>query len=310
MSVSPFDRVPVALDGQISSIAGCGEALDLETGPNPTKDVSWAAQPIAPFLKWAGGKRWLCQTYGHLFPSTFDRYIEPFLGSAAVFFSLRPRNAVLSDANTALIDTYRAIRLNWTGVQAHLARHAAAHSDDYYYVVRRENGGSAPARAARFLYLNRACWNGLYRVNKQGIFNVPRGTKSAIILPFDNFRATSSALSGVKLVARDFSSTISGTRRGDFLFIDPPYTVAHILNGFIKYNDQIFSWDDQIRLRDAIVSSANKGAKILLTNADHDSVRELYKGIGRHVTLHRSTIISGKTSGRRMTTELAVVIGY
>lgn len=265
---------------------------------------------LSPFLKWAGGKRWLCQRFPHLFPDSFDRYVEPFVGSGAVFFHLQPTNALLSDANHDLITTYKAIRRSWRKVLAALETHALLHNDEYYYLVRSMTPSDDISIAARFLYLNRTCWNGLYRVNTRGIFNVPRGTKDTVLLPDDNFSATRKLLSGKTLYSHDFEKTINQSGSGDFVFVDPPYTVAHNLNGFVKYNDKIFTWNDQIRLQKSLIRAADRGAKILVTNADHPSIRELYEGIGQHLPLDRATVISGDRSGRRATTELAIAIGY
>lgn len=265
---------------------------------------------LTPFLKWAGGKRWLCRRFPFLFPSDFSRYVEPFLGSGAVLFHVRPERALLSDANKELIATYKAIRRSWRLVHEELSRHARAHSDAYYYEVRAARPTNSISAAAQFLYLNRTCWNGLYRVNLNGIFNVPRGTKDQVLLPTDNFAATAKFLKGKQMQVADFGDTLRETGQGDFAFIDPPYTVAHNLNGFVKYNDNIFTWDDQIRLRDEIVAAARRGAKILMTNADHPSIHTLYDGVGRKFPLDRATIISGDVAGRRGTTELAIAIGY
>ncbi len=130
-----------------------------------------------PFLKWAGGKRWLTKTNLNLFPISYNRYIEPFLGSGAVFFNLHPKESVVSDINADLINTYLAIRTDWEKVCDKLKKHEKRHSQEYYYEMRGSNPYSISGRAAKFIYLNRTCWNGLYRVNLKGIFNVPIGTK-------------------------------------------------------------------------------------------------------------------------------------
>lgn len=265
---------------------------------------------VVPFLKWAGGKRWLCKRFPELFPQSYNRYLEPFLGSGAVFFHLRPKSAILSDRNHDLITTYNAIRDNSGLVADSLAHHSDQHSEDYYYKVRSSSPESDIDIASRFLYLNRTCWNGLYRVNTKGIFNVPKGTKEKVILETDNFPLWERSLQRARIFCRDFSETIGRAKKGDFVFIDPPYTVAHNLNGFVKYNDKIFTWDDQVRLRDSALAAADRGAMLLITNADHASIRSLYDGIGQQFPLDRATVISGDSSGRRGTTELAIAIGY
>ena len=163
-------------------------------------------------------------------------------------------------------------------------------------------------RAAQFIYLNRTCWNGLYRVNLHGEFNVPIGTKDAVILDTDDFNAVSKSLRSAELCSQDFETTISRAGFGDFLFVDPPYTVKHNNNGFLKYNESIFSWGDQQRLRNALCKAKTQGAQILLLNANHDSIRELFHGLGTMTTLTRQSILSGDPSFRGKTNELAIVV--
>jgi DNA adenine methylase len=136
---------------------------------------------VSPFLKWAGGKRWLVRDRRHLLPGTFRRYIEPFLGSGAVFFHLKPQDALLGDSNQALVDTYQGIKNDCRKVEALLRRHQCNHGEQYYYQMREHNPRTLAAKAARLIYLNRTCWNGLYRVNTKGRFNVPIGSKSSIL---------------------------------------------------------------------------------------------------------------------------------
>lgn len=158
------------------------------------------------------------------------------------------------------------------------------------------------------MYLNRTCWNGLYRVNRKGQFNVPKGTKSTVIFPHDDFQAVSDALQSAELSACDFEETIAQCQAGDLLFVDPPYTVKHNFNGFVKYNETIFSWDDQIRLRDAVADAAERGVRVVLANAAHATIEELYEGIGTTHKLSRESVISGKASARGVYEELLVVV--
>jgi DNA adenine methylase len=262
--------------------------------------------PVIPFLKWAGGKRWFTERHLDLLPENYERYIEPFLGSGAVFFSEKPTSAVLSDLNPDLIATYRAVRDNPTEIQALLQLHHNSHDKIYYYKVRGEKPKDELALAAWFLYLNRTCFNGLYRVNLKNEFNVPIGTKTQVVLPTDNFDLISKRLSNVELACVDFEETIDQAGSGDFVFVDPPYTVKHNLNGFIKYNQKIFSWEDQVRLRDAIVRAVNRGAKVMITNANHQSVRELYQDIGEQKALARSSVLAASANFRANVDELMV----
>lgn len=261
-----------------------------------------------PFLKWAGGKRWFVKNHEDLLPKKFNTYYEPFLGSAAVFFHLEPKEAVLSDANPHLIECYQAIKDDWRLVVRYLKEHQRKHEKDYYYEIRAKQFNSRFTRAAKFIYLNRTCWNGLYRENLKGIFNVPIGTKTKVLLDSDDFEETSKILSNADLNHCDFSETISKAEAGDFIFVDPPYTVAHNNNGFVKYNQNIFSWEDQERLKDNLIEAKKRGAIILLTNADHKSIEELYEKQGSQRSLDRSSVISGKNKGRSSTSELLIRI--
>lgn len=266
-------------------------------------------QKLPPFLKWAGGKRWLVGRDLGLFPQHFNTYLEPFLGSAAVFFHLLPQQAVLSDVNQELIDTYSAIRDNWSLVRRYLVTHQTHHSSDYYYQVRAKKPRSLCAKAARMIYLNRTCWNGLYRVNLSGQFNVPVGTKTKVLLDTDNFEKMAQILSQKQIRCQDFEVTIDQAGESDFVFIDPPYTVKHNYNGFIKYNETLFTWADQVRLKESVDRAVERGAQVLVLNAAHQSIKELYDGYDQEL-LSRNSVLAGKASFRGKYEELAIMCGY
>jgi DNA adenine methylase len=262
---------------------------------------------LVPFLKWAGGKRWLTRSYPNLFDLEFNRYIEPFIGSGAVYFHLQPSDAILADSNPALIDVYQAIRADWLKVKRELEVHHRKHSKRYYYIVREQSLKSPHKKAAQFIYLNRTCWNGLFRVNQNGSFNVPIGTKKAVVLDSDNFEAIAALLRGAELICSDFEDIIDRAGKGDLLFVDPPYTVKHDNNGFIKYNEKLFSWDDQERLGKAICRAKNRGAKIILTNANHYAIRKMYKENFQVKSIKRHSILSGQSEYRGAVKELIIV---
>jgi len=264
---------------------------------------------LTPFLKWAGGKRWFVQQHGNIFPTTYRRYIEPFLGGGAVYFHLRPKQAILGDINPDVIAAYHAIKEQWIGLKQSLAYHQRAHDadDDYYYDVRARSPKKLVQRASRMIYLNRTCFNGIYRVNKQGEFNVPRGTKDAVLMDTDNFKAMANLLNGAQLRVGDFENLINEASEDDLVFADPPYTVRHNLNGFVKYNEVLFSWTDQERLARALRRAAARGVKIVATNANHHSVRSLYSGwdfLTRSVS--RFSQISADSASRRQFEELII----
>lgn len=263
---------------------------------------------MTPILKWAGGKRWLFKETNLPNIPKYNRLVEPFAGGAAAFFTLNPTAAWLNDLNEELISVYRAVAIDWRAVVRLLTDYQSKHSSDFYYKMRSCSPTSQSARAARFIYLNRTCFNGLYRVNLKGVFNVPIGTKSSVLLPDDDFEVASNLLKKAQLTSFDFEEVIEKTQSGDFVFADPPYTVKHNLNGFIKYNEKLFSWSDQVRLKDCLFRARDRGVHILLSNADHQSVRELYSGSNFMAGVERQSVMAASALRRKSTTELLVWI--
>ncbi|WP_395321065.1 DNA adenine methylase [Variovorax sp. UC74_104] len=253
-------------------------------------------QIVLPFLKWAGGKRWLTHLSSSMTSS--GTYIEPFVGSGAMFFAIKPKKAMLSDANRELIEAYKSVRDDPILIEHLLREHQAAHNKEHYYRVRKNIPLDAVERSARFIYLNRTCWNGLYRVNKRGEFNVPIGTKSAVLMASDNWSGAAALLRKVQLIAGDFEQAIDKAVSGDLVFADPPYTVKHNLNGFLKYNEFIFSWEDQLRLYACLLRAKRRGVKVVSTNAAHQSIWELYKEEFDIEYLSRASVLAGKASAR------------
>lgn len=264
-------------------------------------------ETVLPFLKWAGGKRWLTTKIDNYIPEEFDRYVEPFLGSGAIFFHISPQNAILSDLNSDLVITYKVIKNNWKSVLKILHDHHKNHCYDYYYKQREFEPKNVIERAARFIYLNRTCWNGLYRVNMSGKFNVPIGTKNNVVLDTDNFETISKRLRNAELNHCDFEDTLFDCQKGDLVFIDPPYTVKHNNNGFVQYNEKIFSWRDQERLSSCAIAASKRGARVIISNANHPSIRALYKNGTVHELNRRSTI-SGDKSFRGSCSELLITL--
>jgi DNA adenine methylase len=260
------------------------------------------------FLKWAGGKRWLIKKADHFLPKVddYNRYCEPFLGGGSIFFHVEPKTSLLSDVNHQLINTYVTVRDSWEELQKILTRYQKQHSKEFYYKIRASKPKTNLTKAAQFIYLNRTCWNGLYRVNKNGQFNVPIGTKTNVVLDSDNFEKVSLLLKQANIEVCDFEVTINRTEVGDFLFIDPPYTVKHNLNGFVKYNENIFSWQDQIRLQKSVRRAIDRGVNVLITNANHSSILELYNGFGEISLLKRASVIAGSSQARGIYSELLI----
>ncbi|HEY9898584.1 MAG TPA: DNA adenine methylase [Pantanalinema sp.] len=243
--------------------------------------ISRAVVPAkaGPFLKWAGGKGRLLAQYESLFPKRFSRYFEPFVGAGAVFFHLAPKKALLSDTNPDLVACYQVIRDELPALIELLRMYR--HDRDFYYHVRELDSSdlSAVQRAARMIFLNKTCFNGLWRVNRRGQFNVPFGDyKNPKILDEDNLHAVSAALQNVAIQLRPFDGVVAEARRGDFIYMDPPYHPVSATSSFTSYGADDFKPDDQRRLADAFRALDAKGAKVMLSNSDTPFIRELYEG--------------------------------
>ncbi|HEX3772319.1 MAG TPA: DNA adenine methylase [Polyangiaceae bacterium] len=239
-----------------------------------------------PFLKWAGGKGQLLAQLRPLLPAAYRRYFEPFAGGAALFFALAPKRAVLADVNAELVDCYKAARDDVDGVIAALGEHR--YEAEHYYRVRAVDPASlAPAdRAARTIYLNRTGYNGLYRVNRAGKFNVPMGRyTNPLLCDADNLRACSKALAGVVVRRADFEQAVEGARAGDFVYFDPPYVPVSDTADFTSYVPGGFGADQQRRLADLFAALARRGVHAVLSNSDTPSVRDLYRGFRIHRVL-------------------------
>jgi DNA adenine methylase len=263
---------------------------------------------LSPFLKWPGGKRWFVQKHAALLPQTFNRYIEPFLGGGSVFFHLQPKKSLLGDTNPDVITAYKSIKEDWCALIKSLQHHQRKHSDDHYYSVRQHIPNEIVQRASRMIYLNRTCFNGIYRVNLRGEFNVPRGTKDAVILDSDKFETVARLLKNADIRLADFEVLIDDASVGDLVFADPPYTVRHNLNGFVKYNEKLFSWQDQERLAAALTKAIDRGVQVVSTNANHKSIRDLYRNKGfRLITTSRFSSISASAESRKQFEELIVL---
>jgi DNA adenine methylase len=234
-------------------------------------------QAARPFLKWAGGKGQLLGQFEPLLPRRFNRYFEPFLGGAALFFHLRHAPASLSDINRELIDCYRAVRDEVEGLIEALKVHH--YHESHYYAVRDRDPLAMPLheRAARTIFLNRTGFNGLYRVNRAGNFNVPLGRyTNPLICDERNLRACSEALKGAVLEVHDFSEVPRFARRGDFVYFDPPYVPVSDTSDFTSYVPGGFGWEQQLRLAEVFTELARHGVKVMLSNSDVQRLRDLY----------------------------------
>lgn len=264
-----------------------------------------------PILKWAGGKRALLGQYEPLLPTTFGAYHEPFVGGGAVFFHLRPRleQAVhLSDVNAELINLYRALRDELPAVMKRLEEHRRRHSPDYYYKIRSVHPDKLDPtrRAARLIYLNKTCYNGLYRVNARGYFNVPLGRyTNPTILDRERLQAASIALQGVELRQETFEQVLERAVEGDLVYFDPPYQPLTRTASFTSYTADSFSEADQARLAEVFRELDRRGVQVLLSNSDTPLVRELYRGFTLH-EIQAPRFINSKASLRKAIGELLV----
>lgn len=234
-----------------------------------------------PFLKWAGGKTQLLDELMTRIPAAFGRYHEPFVGSGALFFALhragRVRHASLSDLNKELVDTYIAIRERVGDIIELLSRYP--HDEEFYYTLRSKDPWTMDLvqRAARMIYLNKTGYNGLYRVNKQGKFNVPFGRyKSPKYCDEENLRAVSAALQDVNVACAEFDQVLSMAAAGDLVYFDPPYVPLSQTASFTAYHANGFSSADQTRLRNVCIELSEIGAYVLLSNSDTELIRSLY----------------------------------
>ncbi len=244
--------------------------------------------PAGPFIKWAGGKHSLLDQYAPFFPPEAATYYEPFVGSGAVFFYLRARGLarryVLSDTNVELINVYAVVRDQVEELIAALAAHQAQHGREHYYAVRAlDRSGlhrlDPVTRAARLIYLNRTCYNGLWRVNRKGYFNVPMGRyRRPRILDEARLRAASQALQGVDLRVQGFAGVADEARPGDLVYFDPPYVPLSRTANFTSYAADDFGEDEQRALAETFRALATRGCHVMLSNSDTPLVRELYAG--------------------------------
>lgn len=238
-------------------------------------------QPAQPFVKWVGGKRQLLpQLLAHV-PPKFGTYYEPFVGGGALFFALAHPRAVLCDANLRLIRTYRAVRDDVETLIALLKGCAARHSTDFYYETRAVNPDAFNHDvevAAWFIYLNRTCFNGLYRVNSKGVFNVPIGRyENPQICDEERLRACSRALAHAEIEWTDFRELAGRPLQGDFVYCDPPYAPLSATADFASYTADGFGGKDQADLRDLAGVLKRRGVHVLLSNSSAPLIRELYK---------------------------------
>lgn len=270
----------------------------------------------SPFVKWAGGKSQLLGQYNPYFPKSIDTYYEPFLGSGAIFFHLFKRglteDAILSDFNQELMNCYRVIKDDADSLIRELKSGKYKNDKEIYYQIRsldRKPGLeklSKVERAARTIYLNRTCYNGLYRVNSRGHFNVPFGRYSnPKICDETNLRSVSQALKRARLMVGDFAKSLRRAKSGDFVYLDPPYDPLSQTADFTSYTSNGFGKPEQERLTKAFKNLDKKGVMVMLSNSNTGFIKELYDGFNLH-RVKAKRLINSKVEGRGEITELLI----
>ncbi len=260
-------------------------------------------QAIPPFLKWAGGKRWLAPLIASLIDRTWI-YHEPFLGSGACFFRICPNRSHLTDVNADLIRAFRAVQTNPDSVSRLLDSFNI--SLKTFDLVKKWEATSDSETAARLIYLNRTAFAGLYRVNRLGHFNVPFGCKLTTTLPTRALlREWSARLAGAIIAQRDFEHAMRDVKRWHLVYVDPPYTAKHTNGTFRRYNETLFSWKDQERLAQASIECVERGARVLVSNARSSEVTRLYpRRLFDRVELARPSNLAANPKYRGYCTEL------
>jgi DNA adenine methylase len=304
--------------------------------PDRRREAARLVTPARAVLKWAGGKRQLLPVLRRYYPVTFDRYVEPFAGSAAVFFDLHNAGrlagseVILADENRDVVGCYLAIRDQSQAVLRELEKHANAHTRDgsaHYYRVRDElfnpqrialaakgpDAAYPAALAAMLIYLNRTGFNGLFRLNARGDYNVPMGRYAKPrIVDAPNLTRVAQALATAQLVWAPFQDVLAGSRPGDFIYLDPPYAPLSRTARFTSYTAHGFSEEDQVRLQHEVVRLARRGCHIVLSNSSAPAIAALYRtaearqsGLRLHETPARRAINS-RASGRGTVVEFVI----
>jgi len=267
-----------------------------------------------PFLKWAGGKG---QLSGELIcrvdqAGAIGRYHEPFIGGGALFFELvrtqrlGRRQAYLADNNSNLIEAYRGVKEDVEAVIVQLKMHAERHCEAYYYAVRSAIPSTLVGRAARVIYLNRTCFNGLFRENSKGLFNVPFGRyKNPMICDEANLQACAQALRRAVVEARPFETVLDRAKAGDFVYFDPPYVPLSATSNFTSYGKGGFGEDSQRRLAEVFAELAQRGVRVLLSNSETPLVRELYRDFTIEV-VYATRLVNSRADRRGKIAEVLV----
>lgn len=277
------------------------------------KPINIENQKCTPFVKWVGGKRDVIKRYlDDLLPSDFNDYYEPFVGGGAMLFHLNHHKSFINDLNDELITTYEVINTNADELMKELDKHKEKHSSKYFYKIREMTPKNELEVASRFIYLNKTCFNGMYRVNSKGKFNVPFNgkTKDKLVLYNEkNFSNLSQFLSSVNMYNMDFEEFLDLPKKNDFVFIDSPYDYKEGTIGFDAYQKDGFGQEGQRRLASKVRELDEQGIKFMATNHDTKLIRELYQGF-KIINIKTNRVISAKGDNRKGTGDEVVILNY
>ena len=273
---------------------------------------------VKPFVKWAGGKRQILDKLKEHLPEEYNTYYEPFVGGGALLFELEPQNAVINDFNDELINVYKVLcdEVKFNKMIKLLNKHEAKHSEEYYYEIRNKDRNKRSfkklaehTRAARTIYLNKACFNGLYRVNSKGEFNVPFGKKDKVnTYEGSNLNLLNYYLSSnnFQILNGDFEKAVETAQKGDFIYFDPPYDSD--TSTFTSYTEIGFGKDEQIRLAKVFKDLSNRGCHVMLSNHNTKLINELYSEFNIHVIEAKRNINSN--GQKRGSVEEVIITNY
>ncbi|AAT27831.1 Dam family site-specific DNA-(adenine-N6)-methyltransferase [[Mycoplasma] mobile] len=292
------------------------ELLNFEINSKENSKLAKFTFPLKPFVKWAGGKTQLLNVLEKEIPKNFNTYFEPFVGGGALFLKLQPLHAVISDSNIDLISTYKSFqsKKNYKKMVHELLKHQNNHNENYYYKIRnldKELNFDKELKyikAARMIYLNKSCFNGLYRVNSKGFFNVPSG-KYKRVNAYDEFLYKNLneyfLKSKVKILNQDYKKVISLAKAGDFVYLDPPYDTLDEKKNFTTYTKNAFGKNEQKHLAETFKDLDKRGVKVMLSNHNTHFINELYKDYNIKV-IHARRSINSSSSGRGKIEEVLI----
>lgn len=289
---------------------------ELKTKKGSTSLIIQDTKTLHPFVKWAGGKTQLLPKLKSFMPIKFNNYFEPFVGSGSLLFDIKPKVATINDLNSELICSYKCFQDDnlLSLLKKELRKHEENHCEDYYYHVREMDRNmnfiSLPIyiRAARMIYLNKTCFNGLYRVNSNGYFNVPSGRKEHIkTFDEDNFNNLREYFKSnqIDILNGDFEEAVLNAKSGDFVYFDPPYDVIENKNSFTSYAKNNFGKNEQVRLANLYKRLDKKGVYLMLSNHNTPFINDLYREFNIHV-VNAKRMINSKANGRGNVEEVII----